>query len=497
MKNLVFVLVASFMVAFASAQESGTIVFTPAVDDVRAQPHALSQLQMTNMSIALGRFSTYSSLYGAMESSGWYDMWNQNFINRSYGGVSQAYSFYVYPDSNLVDAISGLHLGVHGMGMSFDPTDSSYSYSNTNGGSCQIPISPAMNSGQGYTVDSFYAPVTYVRKGSSNSVDSIIIELFVTPISDTSVADSGAYTLSFHPAANLIPISYDSVARFATVHYNGNNMRSAVYSTEPNINDCYFDSVFSTKYRYGFELNSITVGDTDAYGFLDFTKLATGIPGSGALAITPIHVINSRYQYIVSFIKFKSGVHYPLGELTTTANFLKLYAGEPIGDSIWFMQSAHNVDIDYPGSYQAGLIANNTIRYNDDGYTYPYLTHDVLIPSSAYANSIPPRFDVPEQSFHIVTYNIPNSVQGNNNALHVVDAYPNPASDVLNITYTSANGAATVLTLYNVIGQVVATEQGYNGKVIFNTSGLASGMYIYSAQADGVQSVAGHVVIAR
>lgn len=82
---------------------------------------------------------------------------------------------------------------------------------------------------------------------------------------------------------------------------------------------------------------------------------------------------------------------------------------------------------------------------------------------------------------------------------NTVTAFPNPATDELNISYTLVNSSAVTISLTNMIGQVVATEKVGNatsGKVTFNTSSLSEGMYIYTFDADGARST-GRVVVAH
>ena len=67
--------------------------------------------------------------------------------------------------------------------------------------------------------------------------------------------------------------------------------------------------------------------------------------------------------------------------------------------------------------------------------------------------------------------------------------YPNPFNPTTNISFSLANAAPVKLTVYNLLGQEVATLIG--GKVMtagthtvaFNASSLSSGVYIYRLEA--------------
>jgi len=78
-----------------------------------------------------------------------------------------------------------------------------------------------------------------------------------------------------------------------------------------------------------------------------------------------------------------------------------------------------------------------------------------------------------------------------------VGAYPNPAGDVLNVPFTLTNATNVSVTMTNVLGQVVATQEMgkvASGTAKFNTSNLPAGVYTYSVLANGQRST-GRVAI--
>ena len=78
-------------------------------------------------------------------------------------------------------------------------------------------------------------------------------------------------------------------------------------------------------------------------------------------------------------------------------------------------------------------------------------------------------------------------------------AYPNPATDELNVPFTLTAAGNTVVTLSNALGQTVATQRftGVSkGKAVFNTSGLAPGVYMYTVTADG-KRMSGRVAVTK
>jgi hypothetical protein len=85
------------------------------------------------------------------------------------------------------------------------------------------------------------------------------------------------------------------------------------------------------------------------------------------------------------------------------------------------------------------------------------------------------------------------------NSSAVVNAYPNPAGNELNIPFTLNSASDVNITLSNMLGQVVATKNMSNitsGKAVFNTSSLPAGLYTYSVNANG-QRTSGRVVVSH
>jgi hypothetical protein len=70
---------------------------------------------------------------------------------------------------------------------------------------------------------------------------------------------------------------------------------------------------------------------------------------------------------------------------------------------------------------------------------------------------------------------------------------PNPADNELTITFRPVKNNVSV-SLSNIFGQVVATQNVNNGTTVFNTARLPSGIYIYNVEANGERTT-GQVVI--
>ena len=86
-----------------------------------------------------------------------------------------------------------------------------------------------------------------------------------------------------------------------------------------------------------------------------------------------------------------------------------------------------------------------------------------------------------------------------NEKVNSVKAYPNPAEEELNISFSLISTGNVTVTLSNMLGQVVATQNMGNisyGKAVFNTAALPSGLYVYTVQNNGTRST-GRVVVAH
>ena len=83
--------------------------------------------------------------------------------------------------------------------------------------------------------------------------------------------------------------------------------------------------------------------------------------------------------------------------------------------------------------------------------------------------------------------------------LSSVTAIPNPANNEVNINFSLVEAANVSVSLTNIIGQVVATQNISNkasGVATFNTTALPSGVYVYTLKANG-EIATGRVVVAH
>jgi len=420
----------------------------------------------------------------------WFDYWNANV---SASATNNAFYFNVYPDSNLLDptsvsATNDGYLFCHGMGVSFDPTDRHY-YSYLDAFTAGISDTPAIIQTTAYstpyTIDSFFIQGKYIRNNPSTTVvDTLVIDLISTY--GFSI-DSGTYRLHYNGGANYpawgITATGDTQGRVSLADLMPNS-----FATFPD--ECW-DSILTKKVRLVVPLTNLTPADTT--------------PGTGgdndflfALA-NPLSV--SGGDKVVCYAHFKSGVAYPLGTNITAANYYHLYAGDPQGASTWPQQTPPNSATGYNGSFQTGLLVQNQNGYGFptfQGHNLPFSPFDFINPAATSAPT-PFGFEVPFMAFHAKWVHSISLGVNNVVAIKSVNAYPNPANDVVTVAFNLANATNVSVTLTNMMGQTVATENRsntVNGNVEFNTSSLPDGVYIYTVSANGERST-GRVLIAH
>ena len=99
-------------------------------------------------------------------------------------------------------------------------------------------------------------------------------------------------------------------------------------------------------------------------------------------------------------------------------------------------------------------------------------------------------------------YLMPATLGVQQNVLMKINTYPNPVNDRLSLEFQLEQGAHVDIHLYNSLGQKESID--YNGwlpagrnQVILNTSTLENGLYFYSFSAEGMDRIAGRIMVKR
>jgi len=97
--------------------------------------------------------------------------------------------------------------------------------------------------------------------------------------------------------------------------------------------------------------------------------------------------------------------------------------------------------------------------------------------------------DTQTYSFDVTVSNVVGINIGNINGLEALNVFPNPASDVVNLTFNFTNTKDLNINITNTLGQIVATVntdivKGSNN-IEVNTANLAAGLYFINFEAEG------------
>jgi hypothetical protein len=80
-----------------------------------------------------------------------------------------------------------------------------------------------------------------------------------------------------------------------------------------------------------------------------------------------------------------------------------------------------------------------------------------------------------------------------------VNAFPSPASEILNVNYTFPTNWAAQAQLFDVNGRVVATQsfEGVNGTLSFDVTNINTGIYFLQITSDNTQVYSGKVNVLK
>ncbi len=460
MKKLLLTLAAgiAFAPVFAQSANVSSVVFTD------GPVQAKNKLEDNHPVKAIKTNVDQNGNKTTAGGSSWFD----------YAGImassqSQGYYNLVYQDSNIVyNTSSGLDtVWLHGMGVSFDPTDSAYigSTVDPSAGPIQDPnVLPSIRvtNGNAYSIDSIAFPISYER--NTNNDDSLFIDITKT----TASGNFGVYDLSWNtPQTWAYDVTPDGKPRFGTAIFDP--VTNKLSDSIPSANIV----------RIGYKLDAAMFADTNANGYLKL--FLNGIALPSALNV-------EANQIVIVHVSFKSGVNYPFPTNLTSANAIKIYTFSPSGQTNY--SPKQNM-----GSYQCGLMATRGNKYPSvHDLPINYDGHNVLSPSIIYvSDGFTSRF-----ALHVQCPTCPAlNVADFNSNIVLTNAYPNPANTEVRVPFSLKNAANVTVTLANTVGQVVKTQNMGNttkGEAVINVSDLANGVYFYTVNADG-QHKTGRIVV--
>jgi hypothetical protein len=84
-------------------------------------------------------------------------------------------------------------------------------------------------------------------------------------------------------------------------------------------------------------------------------------------------------------------------------------------------------------------------------------------------------------------FRIPTAIEEVNATATTIAVYPNPTTDVVNVTINSATNGTMQVTILNMAGQEIVSVPANDNKASINVANLASGVYMVCCYRDGVK----------
>lgn len=353
------------------------------------------------------------------------------------------------------------------IGMSFDPVFSVNTTAKTLGGFNDKTAGYDINSiavtrTNAYTIDSVRFWGIYGRKSSKTTVvDTVrfaIVYGGAASGSDLPIYYFGGTTTTFPYTA----FGYDTV-RFAGLGYD--KTAGIAKGTTRVIKDLYLKNT-----------------DTSTSNFRSFdVAVGMNVPAGNVVGISANFITGDPafrpYIDTVFLGSLRSAEPFEFGMIRP------IMYSEPAAP---FTKSAPGYPQYIPGYYNTGFIKNLP-----DASSWA----DLYIPSYAY--TAPFTLEMPQMDVKVSCATCRSIKELEEflsiNEASIVEAskaFPNPSSTEVYIPFTAKQKSVVTVTVTNMLGQVVATQQlnanaGQQMTATFNTSNLSAGVYMYSLEANG------------
>lgn len=387
------------------------------------------------------------------------------------------------------------------VGMGLDPMASFWNYADGSG-STSYPLDYTGEMGirptDAYTIDSLFIVGWYTRSSITTTAKTSVVDTLIVTLTQGNGSASSPITSATMTTSTTLITAYCPTCvslTYSEIFHDTINNRAGGFNGTP---------ITATNAVYKFLLNS---SDTNA---LAPKNAVFPRPGHGDVAISyPVSAGNA----VAATVTFKSGdpAYGPTGP----------HPGDTIrtSDGTSILVRKYNVwspQVEYlatastsgsPAAFCSGCYlemgrASGHFAIEGGGWQYHdtrYTPNWNIISGSATAPT-PNGHQFPNIGFHVnctSCLNLPITSLGVNEAKSAsVATMPNPADNNLVINYNGAFKSDATVTLTNVMGQVVATQQMVDGKAVFNTADLASGHYIFTVTAKNDRAT-GRVVIAH
>jgi len=509
---------AGFIAGIANGQE--------AVKSVVLQSPSLSNANISRNSASMksnpytGSLAPMKSIKADRTTSGpgggrWYD-YQDGIIGGVMGDFISTTNLVIWNDTSSILGYTNSAGGIEydgnnytSLGLIFDPYNSGWADTDVFSSSL-IGIAPT----NAYSIDSVVALGWYSRNIAKTSV--------VDTLTLTFVQGDGLNSGSIYPS--LPPYFYAGAGDATFLGWYGLTATDTLWSLE-----MLFDSIDN---RAGILSGTTIMPSTYAYQFLLYpsdtnssnSTIGTQYPRynrpAGAPADPVINFPVTAGNYVSMSVTFKNGD--PTYPAFPGKDTIRLLSGSGSSLVETFKYSEYDAEVAFVTPTSGGTTASfptygwpndkTTGYFKEESYDDNY--GPLYAPNWAYSSTPagggpagPSTLQFPYILYHakcptcnLLGNPVRNTIEvkniANNNS---INAYPNPSANQLNIAFSLGQVSAVSVTLTDMLGQVVATQNMgnvANGNAVFNTADLANGMYIYTLTANGVRTTR-HIAVSH
>lgn len=464
---------------------AGSVAFTAGAQERHLTAAAVSDAQPVGKTMDQGQLSRYKTnrITGAAAKttaggSRWYNYALQ-YVDTTQkilsGGTNSVVwgSTSMWQDTNLVvqGTTATRNVNLVSVGSILDPHADAFNDSTYFEGLLKVTASNA------YTVDSVSVSGVYRFNPAKTSVVDTVRLSFVKGNGGSEASDdifSGFSSNSSHyGTVSFHDMHYDSVKNYAR--------HTTAYGTpSDNVKDII--------------LTSANWGDTLSNG-----KMVFNIQLPTALSV-------SAGGYAGMSISFISGdatrpTSMPFDTLQRSNGTFKYNVFEPAID---FLSDGTNVQwapLPPATDHNAGYFKKQPTWANGWSETYlPQFAFFAATGGGAYFYQYPEIFwHVNCSTCGVITNNPSSGAVAGVETIKTVNAFPNPAVNELNVPFTLAQSANVTVSLSNLLGQVVVSQnmgKVTSGSAVINTAAIPNGVYFCTVSADGERNTS-KIIIAH
>jgi Secretion system C-terminal sorting domain len=344
------------------------------------------------------------------------------------------------------------------LGMSLDPFFSGFNNPSLYPGEIYLTTADT------YSIDSMAVWGDYRRNPANTATDELRIAL---------VYGNGAETSNlplFYYTGTLVDYGVDTLYYIGMLHDSLHNQAG------PNLGG---PTVVATNISWN-------VGDTFTNARRAFAVGPMVVPASGT-TLGNYSAVSVGFKNGAAGYPFGDTVEYISGSMKYDDFFMRIfYEADSTGAPVFPTHAVLDTD------QNLGYFKREGVNDSEWGGYY--------VPTWGYNSDIASQFQFPYVDFYVscATCGVLGLENVNKNGVVSVHIYPNPATTQLNIDFHYSNPANVEVVLTDMLANRVANrlfEHVAEGSVVFDTQGLAPGMYLYSLQtSDGIRNT-GHVAV--